>query len=71
MELQGSDPELNPFIDEGSEICGFVELCISGPRAYGRDCVVHVTVDNKWGTAASGTASPLQPSQAPLFILLN
>lgn len=48
MELQRSDPELNPFIDEDSMICGFVELCISGPRDYGRDCVVHVAEDNKW-----------------------
>lgn len=42
-----------------------MELSISSPtEQYGRDCVIHAAVDNKWGTAASGTSSPLQPSQA-------
>lgn len=45
-----------------------MEFCISSLRAYGRDCVAHLAVDNKWGTAASGTASPLQPSQGIIHL---
>lgn len=71
--LQGSDLELNPFLDEGSEIHGFgsrVSLVLQSNMGE-IVCVVNVAMDNKWGTAASGTASPFQPSQASSFILLN